>query len=80
MSGTQSEFVSGLCSTTQNASLAKGFFAIRWTQRPHTGDLLLPGLVYGHMHLDKTLFGLPWTHHAALDAAAPRGCAGVLRQ
>ena len=29
------------------------------------GDLLLPGLVDGHMHLDKTLFGLPWTPHAA---------------
>lgn len=29
------------------------------------GDLLLPGLVDGHMHLDKTLFGLPWVPHAA---------------
>ena len=29
------------------------------------GDLLLPALVDGHMHLDKTLFGLPWTPHAA---------------
>lgn len=29
------------------------------------GDLLLPGLVDGHMHLDKTLFGLPWMPHAA---------------
>jgi cytosine/adenosine deaminase-related metal-dependent hydrolase len=29
------------------------------------GDLLLPGLVDGHMHLDKTLFGLPWTPHQA---------------
>ena len=28
------------------------------------GDLVLPGLVDGHMHLDKTLFGLPWTPHA----------------
>ena len=24
------------------------------------GDLVLPGLVEGHMHLDKTLTGLPW--------------------
>ena len=24
------------------------------------GDLVLPGLVDGHMHLDKTLTGLPW--------------------
>jgi cytosine/adenosine deaminase-related metal-dependent hydrolase len=29
------------------------------------GDLVLPGLVDGHMHLDKTLMGLPWTAHAA---------------
>jgi cytosine/adenosine deaminase-related metal-dependent hydrolase len=29
------------------------------------GALLLPGLVDGHMHLDKTLFGLPWQPHAA---------------
>ena len=28
-------------------------------------ELLLPGLVDGHMHLDKTLFGLPWIPHAA---------------
>ncbi|WP_458094337.1 amidohydrolase [Roseomonas sp. WA12] len=29
------------------------------------GDLLLPGLVDGHMHLDKTLSGLPWVPHQA---------------
>src|SRR5271163_706822 len=29
------------------------------------GDLVLPGLVEGHMHLDKTLTGLPWLSHAA---------------
>jgi cytosine/creatinine deaminase len=29
------------------------------------GDLVLPGLVDGHMHLDKTLTGLPWMDHAA---------------
>jgi cytosine deaminase len=29
------------------------------------GDLVLPGLVDGHMHLDKTLMGLPWTPHRA---------------
>src|ERR1700730_18509604 len=28
------------------------------------GDLVLPGLVYGHMHLDKTLTGLPRMWHA----------------
>ncbi|HYF08316.1 MAG TPA: amidohydrolase [Acetobacteraceae bacterium] len=29
------------------------------------GDLVLPGLTDGHMHLDKTLFGLPWWPHQA---------------
>jgi cytosine/adenosine deaminase-related metal-dependent hydrolase len=29
------------------------------------GDLVLPGLVDGHMHLDKTPTGLPWMGHAA---------------
>ena len=29
------------------------------------GDLVLPGLVDGHMHLDKTLIGLPWMGHRA---------------
>lgn len=29
------------------------------------GDLVLPGLVDGHRHLDKTLTGLPWMGHAA---------------
>jgi cytosine/adenosine deaminase-related metal-dependent hydrolase len=29
------------------------------------GDLVLPGLVDGHMHLDKTLTGLPWMGHVA---------------
>ena len=29
------------------------------------GDLVLPGLVDGHLHLDKTLLGLPWMGHAA---------------
>ena len=29
------------------------------------GNLVLPGLVDGHMHLDKTLTGLPWMGHAA---------------
>ena len=30
-----------------------------------SGDLVLPGLVDGHMHLDKTLMGLPWMPHMA---------------
>lgn len=29
------------------------------------GALLLPGLVEGHVHLDKTMMGLPWRAHAA---------------
>ncbi|MBL8701758.1 MAG: amidohydrolase family protein [Alphaproteobacteria bacterium] len=29
------------------------------------GDLVLPALIDGHMHLDKTLVGLPWIGHAA---------------
>jgi cytosine deaminase len=32
------------------------------------GDLVLPGLVDGHMHLDKTLTGLPWMGHAAANS------------
>ena len=30
-----------------------------------TGVLALPGLVDGHAHLDKTLWGLPWRPHSA---------------
>ena len=33
------------------------------------GDLVLPGLVDGHMHLDKTLFGLPWMPHARVGVS-----------
>ena len=29
------------------------------------GCLLIPGLVDGHMHLDKTFLGLPWIPHQA---------------
>ena len=29
------------------------------------GDLLCPGLIDGHLHLDKTLIGLPWMPHTA---------------
>ena len=36
------------------------------------GDLVLPGLVDGHMHLDKTLTGLPWMGHAAGPARMDR--------
>jgi cytosine deaminase len=30
-----------------------------------SGDLLCPGLIDGHLHLDKTLIGLPWMPHSA---------------
>jgi cytosine/creatinine deaminase len=36
------------------------------------GDLVLPGLVDGHMHLDKTLMGLPWMPHMAGPARMSR--------
>jgi cytosine/creatinine deaminase len=29
------------------------------------GELLLPGLVEAHTHLDKTMWGMPWKPHAA---------------
>ena len=29
------------------------------------GALAIPGLVDGHAHLDKTLWGLPWRPHSA---------------
>jgi cytosine deaminase len=32
-----------------------------------TGRLVLPGLVDAHLHLDKTLYGGPWTPHSAED-------------
>ena len=36
------------------------------------GRLLLPGLVEGHVHLDKTLVGLPFIPHIPGDAIASR--------
>ncbi|MCW3474644.1 amidohydrolase [Limobrevibacterium gyesilva] len=36
------------------------------------GALLLPGLVDGHVHLDKTLLGLPWRPHAAAGTVRDR--------
>ena len=36
------------------------------------GDLVLPALADGHMHLDKTLFGLPWWPHQAEPIRASR--------
>ena len=36
------------------------------------GALLLPGLVEGHIHLDKTLLGLPWLPHLDGDSVAER--------
>src|SRR5579883_1607315 len=36
------------------------------------GALLLPGLVDGHIHLDKTLLGLPFQPHRRGDTVAER--------
>jgi cytosine/creatinine deaminase len=36
------------------------------------GRLLIPGLIDGHLHLDKTLLGLPWVPHAARDSVRER--------
>jgi cytosine deaminase len=36
------------------------------------GALLLPSLVDGHIHLDKTLLGLPWVPNRAGDTVASR--------
>ena len=36
------------------------------------GQLVLPGLVEAHTHLDKTLFGGPWIPHSAGDDLADR--------
>ncbi|MGW4797109.1 amidohydrolase [Nonomuraea sp. NPDC004297] len=37
-----------------------------------TGQLVLPGLVEAHCHLDKTLYGGPWVPHSAGDTLAGR--------
>lgn len=42
------------------------------------GRLLLPGLVDGHAHIDKTLWGQPWHPHQAGPAAIDRDPAGQL--
>lgn len=36
------------------------------------GQLVLPGLIDSHCHLDKTLYGGPWTPHSAGDPLAER--------
>jgi len=36
------------------------------------GGLVLPALIDAHMHLDKTLWGLPWRGHAAGPSRAER--------
>src|SRR5262249_6952899 len=36
------------------------------------GQLVLPGLVDAHCHLDKTLYGGPWVPHLARDSLADR--------
>ncbi|NKC32672.1 amidohydrolase [Falsiroseomonas selenitidurans] len=39
---------------------------------PGGGRLVLPGLVDGHIHLDKTFLGLPWQPHRPDDSVAGR--------
>ncbi|MFC7101275.1 hypothetical protein ACFQQB_12790 [Nonomuraea rubra] len=36
------------------------------------GQLVLPGLVEAHCHLDKTLYGGPWVPHSADDTLSGR--------
>ena len=36
------------------------------------GRLVLPALIDGHLHLDKTVLGLPWMPHAAEPSLASR--------
>ena len=36
------------------------------------GALVVPGLIDGHLHLDKTLLGLPWKPHPAGPTLSPR--------
>ncbi|MEO3801304.1 amidohydrolase [Nonomuraea sp. B1E8] len=45
-----------------------------------TGQLVLPGLVEAHCHLDKTLFGGPWVPHSAGDTLAGRICNDLARR
>ena len=55
------------------AGIGEGPSPVATSVEDYGSKLIMPGLVDGHMHLDKTLFGLPWTHHAAAHAAAGRG-------
>lgn len=42
-----------------------GFLETGVPELDGAGQLLLPGLVDGHMHIDKSLAGLPWMPHPA---------------
>ena len=45
----------------------------RWRDRIDlAGALILPGLIDGHIHLDKTLLGMPFTPHRPGDNVAER--------
>src|ERR1043166_4656243 len=44
----------------RRAALGPGVPASTCPSLDLAGDLVLPGLVDGHLHLDKTLLGLPW--------------------
>ncbi len=47
------------------AAVGKGVAADGALRIEGRGRLLLPGLIEGHTHLDKTLLGLPWQPHGA---------------
>lgn len=47
------------------AAIAPGARAASGPSLDLGGDLVLPGMVDGHMHLDKALAGLPWMPHRA---------------
>jgi cytosine/adenosine deaminase-related metal-dependent hydrolase len=47
------------------ATIADGSPPSAKTQIDLGGDLVLPALTDAHLHLDKTLFGMPWLPHAA---------------
>jgi cytosine/creatinine deaminase len=58
--------------TGMNVLLSDGVIAAIGPETPPApetldlgGDLLLPALTDGHIHLDKSMFGLPWMPHAA---------------
>jgi cytosine/adenosine deaminase-related metal-dependent hydrolase len=54
------------------SAAADGAERIAVERIPLEGALVLPGLVEGHIHLDKTLLGLPFVPHRPGDSVAER--------